>query len=486
MRRADVLETLPQLAESDVAFDQAAIGMAMVDFEGHFLRVNRALCKLVGRSEPELLAIRWQDVTHPDDIDPGEQEVDKTLAGSERTFRLEKRYLRRDGSLVWVLLSVSLIRTHAGEPLCLFTQAVDITDQRRAEEGVARLAAIVESSDDAILSKALDGTILSWNRAAERMYGYTSAEVVGKNVSTIVPTHLRPELVQLLQAVAEGQSITNHETVRERKDSSLLDVSITISPIRNAAGEVVRASTIARDITQQKRMARKLDETLTALEIALGDACAAEERSRRFLSDAAHHLRNPVAGIRSCVETMLRGCPEPDRDRLVAEMVRDTSHVSRLVDRLLNMSRLDQGEALALQPGDLVDVCREAVERASSLAPDLSIGMTPEPLSPFWFDPEGVREILSSVLNNARRHAERHIDVAVYQRGRMACVRISDDGPGLGSADVERAFEPFVSLDASGSGLGLAISRAIARAHGGDLVYEGGAFALRLPIVSVT
>ena len=96
MRRADVLEALPQLGESDVAFNQAAIGMAMVDFEGHFLRVNTALCELVGRSESELLSIRWQDVTHPDDIDLGERELDKTLAGTERTFRLAKRYLRRD------------------------------------------------------------------------------------------------------------------------------------------------------------------------------------------------------------------------------------------------------------------------------------------------------------------------------------------------------------------------------------------------------
>ena len=377
---------------------------------------------------------------------------------------------------------MSLIRTHTGEPLCLFTQAVDITDQQRAEEGVARLAAIVESSDDAILSKALDGTILSWNRAAERMYGYTSAEMVGQSVLTIVPIHLKSELVQLLAAVAAGQSVTNHETVRQRKDNSLIDVSITISPIRNAAGEVVRASTIARDVTQQKRMARKLDETLAALESALGEARAAEERSRLFLSDAAHHLRNPVAGIRSCVETMLRGCPEPDRDRLVAEIIRDTSHVSRLVDRLLKMSRLHQGETLALQPGDLVEVCREAVERASSLAPDLQIRMAPESRVPFWFDGEGIREIMTSVLDNARRHAERHIDVAVYQHDRMACVRISDDGPGLGSANLQRAFEPFVSLDGSGSGLGLAISRAVARAHGGDLAYENGAFILRLPM----
>ena len=483
MRRTDVLSSLPQLGESDVAFDQAAIGMAMVDFEGRFLRVNAALCELVGRPEATLLAMRWQDITHPDDVEAGEQGVDKTRGGKERTFRLAKRYIRSDGGLVWVLLSVSLIRSPDGVPLCFFTQAVDITEQRLAEEGVARLAAIVESSDDAILSASLDSTVLTWNRAAERMYGYTAGEMVGETLAVIVPPHLSDELAELLEAVGRGQSVTNHETVRMRKDKSPVDVSLTISPIRDARGAVIRASIIARDITEQKRMVGELASTLTALETALGEARAAEELSHRFLSDAAHHLRNPIAGIRSCVETMLRGCSAPDREQLIAEIIRETSRVSRLVDRLLRMSRLEQGEALVLERGDLLEVCRDAVERARSLAPDLLIEIVTEPLDRFRFDREAVREVLTSILDNGCRHAERRIVLTVYQCGGWACVRLSDDGPGMSRSDVERAFEPFVSLDGSGSGLGLAISRAVARAHGGDVEYEHGSFVVRLPMV---
>ena len=483
MRTADVLNILRQLGEPDLAFDQAAIGMAIVDFRGHFLRVNAALCELVGRSEAQLLTARWQEVTHPDDVDPGEQEVDKTRAGTERTFRLAKRYVRPDGSLVWVLLSVSLIRSQGGEPLCLFTQAVDITEQRRAEEGAARLAAIVESSDDAILTTSLDGSILSWNRAAERMYGYPPAEIVGQNAHVLAPPDRRAEVMDLLGVVARGQSVSNHETVRLRKDRSPVDVSITISPIRDG-GPVVRASVIARDITEQKQMVAGLDTALVALENALAEARAAEERSHRFLSDAAHHLRNPVAGIRGCVEALLRGCSAADSERLAEEIIRDTSHVSRLVDRLLRMSRLDQGEALTLERDDLVAVCRDSVERTRSLAPGLDIDMTAEPLLELPLNREAVKEILTSVLDNCRRHAERRIDVTVHPCGRMACVRLVDDGAGLAPSDVERAFEPFASLDGSGSGLGLAISRALARGHGGDLVYEDGVFLLRLPMGS--
>ncbi len=482
MTPRDLIELLPQSGQSDVGFEQAAIGMAMVDFEGQFLRVNGALCELVGRTEPELLTMRWQDITHPEDIDPGEQEVTKTLARNDRTFRLAKRYFRPDGVVLWVLLSVSLIRSEDGEPLCLFTQAVDVTEQRRAEEGVARLAAIVESSDDAILSTALDGTVLTWNGAAERMYGYTATEIVGKDVASIVPLDRRDELKQLLAAVARGESISNHETVRVRKDGSRVDVSVTISPIRDGRGNVVRASTIVRDITDQKRMVERLDATLHALEAALDEARAAEQRSHRFLSDAAHHLRNPVAGIRSCVETIFRGCPQVERERLVSEVVRNTAQVSRLVDRLLRMSRLDDQASLVLEPDDLGRICEDAVERARSLAPRLEITITAEPVPPVSVDRAAVREMLTGLLDNARRYAERRIDVSVAQSGSMAVVLVVDDGQGLAPSEVEQAFEPFMSIDGSGSGLGLAYSRSVAAAHGGDLDYDDGAFVVRLPL----
>ena len=468
--------------EPDVAFDQAAIGMAMVDFEGHFLEVNEALCELLGRSKPELLTARWQDVTYPDDIGVGEREVERTQAGKDRTFRLAKRYIHGDGRLIWVLLSVSLICAENGDPLCLFTQAVDITEQRRAEDRYAWLAAIVESSDDAILSMSLDGTISTWNRGAEHVYGHDPTAILGKNVTTIMAPECRDEIVRFLGVVARGQSITNHETIGMRNDDSLVDVWMTMSPIRGRSGDIVGASTITRDITERKRIASELDTTLGALETALSEAGTAEERSRRFLSDAAHHLRNPVAGIRSCVETMLRGCPAPDRERLFVEIIRDTSHVSRIVDRLLRMSRLDQGESLYVERVDLVEVCGDAVDRARALAPDLRIEMVSEPIESMQFDRDAVREALDGILDNGARHAKKRLDVAVYQSGGMANVRVSDDGPGLAPSDVEQAFEPFVSLDGTGSGLGLAISRAVARAHGGDVVYGDDGFVLRLPM----
>ena len=261
-----------------------------------------------------------------------------------------------------------------------------------------------------------------------------------------------------------------------------MDVSLTVSPILNASGVPVRASTIARDITSQRRMAADLARTLAALEAALDEARGSEARIRTFLSDAAHHLRNPVAGIRACTETLLRGSDPLGTDRLLGEIARQTSHASRLVDRLLRIARLEQGEPLAVARHDIVDLCRDAVERARSLAPHLAVVMTGEDRLVVEVDAGATAEVLRDLLDNARRHAVGRVDLAVAECDGGAVVRVTDDGPGVPDGSEAVVFQPFVSLDGKGgSGLGLALSRAIAHAHGGDLSYRDGAFILRIP-----
>ncbi len=480
--KSDVSRVAGAQQHSDDVFEQAAIGMALVDFDGAFLAVNPALCELVGRSREELLTMTWQSITHPDDVAQGQRELAEILSGEERTFRLPKRYIRPDGASVSVLLTVSLIRGQLGEPISVLTQVVDMTEQRRADQEVARLAAIVESSDDAILSKDLDGTILSWNRAAERMYGYTAEEILGRSILTIVPAERHDEVARLMERIRRGESVRNLETVRVRRDQSRIDVSVTVSPILDGSGVAVRASTIARDITVQKRMAAELDRTLRALEAALDEARGSEARVRTFLSDAAHHLRNPVAGIRACTETLLRGSHPPGTERLLGEVARQTSHASRLVDRLLRITRLEQGEPLVLASHDIVHLCQEEVERARSLAPHLSIVMTADHPLVVDLDAVATGEVLRDLLDNARRHASGRIDLSVVECDGGALVRVSDDGPGVPAGSEAAVFQPFVSLDGrGGSGLGLALSKAIARAQGGDLFYEDQAFVLRVP-----
>lgn len=239
-----------------------------------------------------------------------------------------------------------------------------------------------------------------------------------------------------------------------------------------------------RTDTELGRMAIAFDEMLDALETALADARASEQRSRRFLAEAAHQLRTPIAGIQASAEALPRARARADREQLLSSMARECNRAGRRVAALLRMARLDQGDRPVRRPTDLALLCRDEVARTASLAPRLEVTFrAPGPDTPVHVDPDGVREALANLLDNARRHAAGRISVDLDEAGCTVEVHVADDGPGLPDGEWERSFEPFVSLDGhGGSGLGLAIARGIARAHGGDLVYESGIFTFRLPV----
>ena len=356
-----------------------------------------------------------------------------------------------------------------------------MTEDRRTADALARLAAIVESSDDAIVSTDLMGTILSWNIGAERMYGYAAAEIVGRSICTILPPDRKDEEARLLGSVCRARPVKNFETVRMRKDASTIDVSVTLSPIFDASGAAVAASSLARDITSQTCLRAELDRAVSALEQALAGAREGEARSRRFLSDAAHHLRNPVAGVRACVETLLRGADGTESERLLMELAKETAHASHLVDRLLRFARLEEGERYVTESRNVVEVCQSEAARIELLAPQLVVSVQPPGRVCVPLDVDTVRLILANLLDNARRHARHCIEVRVIDGARHVSVCIQDDGPGLAVGASVVAFEPFVSLDGmGGSGLGLTLAKRLAEAHGGDVTYDNGAFVLRL------
>jgi two-component system, OmpR family, sensor kinase len=263
---------------------------------------------------------------------------------------------------------------------------------------------------------------------------------------------------------------------------------------RTAAGHLGERLEPDDPTTRLGRMAAAYDRMLDSLEAALADTRAAEATSRRFLADAAHQLRTPLAASRSSVEALLREDDPETRDRLLANVIREVARADRLLTALLTLARLDQGVGPATVPTDLAALCRDEVERAASLAPHLTLTVTCHDdvpalaASPWLLDPSGTREIVANLLDNARRHARSRIDleVAVHPRDDgspdRVVLRIADDGPGLPADAVPRVFERFVSLDGQGgSGLGLPIARTLARAQGGELSWRDGAFVLELP-----
>jgi PAS domain S-box-containing protein len=242
-------------------FEQAAVGMAQMSLEGRWLSVNRRLCAIVGYSADELRSMTWRDITHPDDLDADLALVRSLLAGEIETYSMEKRHVRKDGSIAWINLTVSLVRGTDGAPECFVAVVEDIEQRKQAEQTQALLAAIVASSDDAIIGTGLDGTVTSWNRGAEGLFGYREADIVGESVSLIIPSEKMGEDAYIFDNIQHGKTIAHLETVRRHQSGRLIDVSVTASPIRDSRGALMGTSKIVRDITDRKRAEHALLES---------------------------------------------------------------------------------------------------------------------------------------------------------------------------------------------------------------------------------
>jgi PAS domain S-box-containing protein len=280
----DVAQTrTPDTQLSRDVFNASPIGIAVENLEGQPLFVNPAFCSMLGFSEEELRNKHCVDFSPPEDAAKDWALFQRLKAGSIDHYQLEKRYFRKDGSLVWGRLSISLLNSRPS-PLVI-AMVEDITDKKRAEEALLRYAAIVESSEDAIASGTLDGIIVSWNTGAQHMYGYTEAEAVGKPITMILPPELRDEEKKILETVRAGGHISQFETVRVAKTGKRINVSLTISPIKDSSGRMVGVSGIARDITERKRADEALAEMNRTLVAQAASLQAREELLRVFVKN---------------------------------------------------------------------------------------------------------------------------------------------------------------------------------------------------------
>jgi PAS domain S-box-containing protein len=231
-------------------FNASPVGIAVENLEGRPLFVNAAFCSMLGFNEEELRCKHCVDFSPPEDAEKDWALFQQLRAGSIDHYQLEKQYFRKDGSLIWGSLSISLLNSDSS-PLVL-AMVEDITDKKMAEEARFRHAAVVESSDDAIASGTPDGIITSWNAGAQKIYGYTEAEAVGQPITILIPPELADEENKILETLRAGGRIEHFETVRVTKTGKRINVSLTISPIKDSSGKIVGCSGIARDITERK------------------------------------------------------------------------------------------------------------------------------------------------------------------------------------------------------------------------------------------
>jgi PAS domain S-box-containing protein len=440
---------------------------------------------------------------------PGDEEPEILLRvkRGERVGHYETTRLRKDGRPVRISLTVSPIREAEGAIIGVSQIARDITDRKPAELTALQLAAIVDSSDDAIIGKTLDGIVVSWNAGAERLYKYAADEVVGRHISFLAPPDRVDELSSIMSRLRRGERIEHYETQRIRKDGARLDVSITISPIKNATGDVVGASAIARDISERRRLenerARLLEEA-RALHTATEHARRqAEETSRtkdQFLAVISHELRTPLQAIAGWLQVLRAKRDDAALvERALDTADRNTRLLTRIVNDLIDVSRFAAGQiTVDRQPIDIPPLVEFVLDAMRPVATEkgVSVESSVDPWAgPVLGDAERLQQVIGNIVGNAIKFTPSggRVDVRARNDDTHVEIVISDTGPGIPSNVLPHVFEAFRQAESGparvqgGLGLGLAIARHLVEAHEGTVqahspgLGKGARFVVRLP-----
>jgi len=478
--------------------DNAPQAINCVDATGEILWANQFELALLGYSRTEYVGHNVAEF-HADagDLKPIIERLGEGRVLTEAPARLRCK----DGSVRDVLIT-SNVRWENGRFMYSRCFTRDVTDQKRAaellreteeraERSQAFLAAIIESSDDAIVSKSLDSRIKSWNRGAERLFGYTAEEVIGKPITIIIPPELQYEEHDIVSRIVKGERIEHFETVRVAKDGRRLNVSLTISPVLNREGRVVGISKSARDISDRIR----IEELLRA----------ADRRKDEFLAMLGHELRNPLAPIRNVAEVLRRTAgSNPAHEPLYAMLERQVHQMTRLLDDLLDVSRISQGKIqFQHEVIDFQTAVARAVEASMPFIErrrhHLSVSVPDDDL-PMVGDMARLVQMLTNLLNNAAKYTPENgaIAVSVQRSGGTIEVRVTDNGAGIAEEMLPRVFDLFVQADRTlrqsqdGMGIGLTLVKSIVEHHAGSVRAlsagpgKGSEFVVRLPMVEKT
>jgi PAS domain S-box-containing protein len=522
--------------------------------------------------------------------------------------------IARDGTERPIDDSAAPMLDESGVPVGVVLVFRDVTERRRAEEAQARLAAIVKSSQDAIISKTLDSIIRTWNAGAERIFGYTAEEVVGKSITLIIPPERLDEEDLILGQIARGEPIEHFETIRVAKDGRRLHISLTVSPVRDAEGRIIGASKIARDVTERKQAAEALQASelrfrtltahapvgifmtdwegnclfvnecwcdmaglspeeargqgwvralhpddreqvvhewyaaaeagrpfeaeyrfrtpegkvtwihgkavglcndtgrisgyigtltdITARREAVEALQEADRRKDEFLALLAHELRNPLAPLRNGLQVIRLASGDAKVVAKTRDMMdRQLSHMVRLIDDLLDVSRISLGKMeLRRSRVLLADVVSSAVETArpalEAAGHELKVSLPPEPI-PLEADVTRLAQVLGNLLNNSAKYTDRggRIWLTARRDGDQVRVTVQDTGIGIPASALPNIFDMFSQVDRSierstgGLGIGLALVKGLVEMHGGTIQAEspgegqGSTFTVRLPIL---
>jgi PAS domain S-box-containing protein len=414
---------------------------------------------------------------HPEDR-PRVVEIAERANCTGKDFEAHFRVVLPDGTTKYVHGTGHPVFNASGDPVEYVGILMDVTERRLAEQATRLLAAVVESSHDAIVSKNLDGVITSWNKGAERLFGYAAEEAVGQNITLIIPPDHRDEERTIVERLTRGERVDHFETVRMRKDSSLLDVALTISPIKDAADRVVGASKLARDITERKRA----EEALRQAQADLAHVSRVTTMGE-LTASLAHEIKQPISAAATNAKTCLRwlGRDEPDvagAREAASRLVNDVTRASDIIGRISSLFKKDAPQRELVDVNELV---REMIVLLRSEANRYSISIhteLAEHLPKVMADRVQLQQVFMNLMLNGidamkKTSGGGELIIKSEAGDGQLLILVSDTGVGLPPEQADQIFRAFFTTKDNGTGMGLPISRSIIESHGGRLWATG-------------
>lgn len=454
-----------------VAFENASIGMAITDPSGILVMCNEALCQMLGYDREDLQGRRFSEVTHPDDQSASEDELRKLLTGQILSTHFDKRYLHRDGHVVWTSVDVSSVVDSDGRVLHFVSQIEDITARRLAEaaatasEAGFRLTFQSAASGMALIDPQT-GAFLEVNRAGCEMLGYTHDELLALNIQDVTAPADREQSYARFRSVISGEQANSRAKLHYlRKDGSTAYAIVSTALVKDTEGRPLHMVANVVDITEQVEAQDHLQEMVASKD--------------QLIASVSHELRTPLTAILGFAE-ILRGqqtnLSSEERVELVQSIATQTNDLTNIVEDLLVAARADNNSlAVARVPVSLRAQAAQVLETID-IAGAADVALSGDEIRG-WGDPARVRQILRNLISNAFRYGGDRVQVRTRQCDSLACVQVVDDGEGIRAGDRELIFEPFQRApNSEGStesiGLGLSVSRKLADVMGGTLEYK--------------
>lgn len=479
------------------AFGSSPIGMALIDIQGKFLRVNRVLGVMLGYQVDELLDRDWRKFTHPDDIQNDKHLLQQLLNGEIEHYEIYKRYYHKDGNLLWLQINVSLLRSKDGLALNFVTQIQDITQRLSAEAHLNQLSQAVEQSTEAIIITDVIGKIEYVNDTFVSKSGFSRAEVIGRYPNILNSGITSRETFTALWKSIRAGNTWKGELINRRKDGSLSLEYATISPLRQADGTISHFVSTQEDINEKKKLGEELDQHRHHLEelvesrtkelaIARQLAEAANRAKSNFIANMSHEIRTPMNGVMGMTYLALAAATDPKQRDYLQKIHLSGQHLLHIVDDILDFSKIEAGkmtiEGIDFSLDELLGKLLTIINtKVAGRQLQLQIHVDADVPRDMHGDPHRLNQILINYTNNAIKFTERgEIKIRVkrmqdFAGGWLIRFEVEDTGIGMSADQQSKLFQSFEQADSSttrkfgGTGLGLAISKQLALLMGGEV-----------------